>query len=551
MLRSVETRTIFNVFDLFVSEQRRMDAAWLRRKVRDTSNAGIKAWNSARLQSKNHNSIHEDNEELIVTNRILGNDLPTISEIQTLPEQYQESQNRNLLSQEYQNKSQEINCFTQCELASGNQCCDLNVENFQQTFTEPLNEHDCRDQFELQPPMQAYCSQINPLMAKEQLQTSFSDGKLVIDQRYGNNNSNTGQIYSNHIIPSDTQLSGMKYLEIQNSQEISSQSTWQGCVANDTGLVSQDCNLMYCTDIMPTECENYGYQSRCEAFPEAWLSYSSLLERNSPENLAPSFSPAPLNSKSNLENSMWSSYRVPSSAVEEYLEPIPSLPRTQNQSWSEKTRRLLPSFRATSIHHNIAPAEGLDYTQVPDLSLFRMSHTCNADNMHFPQPVSSTSDKQVTFHKAEKSPRTSSPPEVNSICEEVHSKGLKSYATTRRNARDEFLIQKKQAGMSYKDIKREGGYTEAESTLRGRFRTLTKAKSARVRKPEWSDNDNRLLKQAVNRLAPKGNRSKIPWKKVAEFIVENGGSYHFGNSTCRKRWDELNGTPKVAAVSKE
>lgn len=33
--------------------------------------------------------------------------------------------------------------------------------------------------------------------------------------------------------------------------------------------------------------------------------------------------------------------------------------------------------------------------------------------------------------------------------------------------------------------------------------------------------------------------AKIPWKKVAEYIVNNGGSYHFGNSTCRKRWDEL------------
>jgi hypothetical protein len=26
---------------------------------------------------------------------------------------------------------------------------------------------------------------------------------------------------------------------------------------------------------------------------------------------------------------------------------------------------------------------------------------------------------------------------------------------------------------------------------------------------------------------------------VAEYIVTHGGTYHFGNSTCRKRWDEL------------
>ncbi|RKF57727.1 hypothetical protein OnM2_072014 [Erysiphe neolycopersici] len=113
------------------------------------------------------------------------------------------------------------------------------------------------------------------------------------------------------------------------------------------------------------------------------------------------------------------------------------------------------------------------------------------------------------------------------------------HMVNRRSAKDEFLIQKRRAGMSYKDIRLEGGYTEAESTLRGRFRTLTKPKSARVRKPEWSDKDTDLLRQAVHQLAPRGSGSKIPWKKVAEYIVEHGGSYHFGNSTCRKRWDEL------------
>lgn len=58
-----------------------------------------------------------------------------------------------------------------------------------------------------------------------------------------------------------------------------------------------------------------------------------------------------------------------------------------------------------------------------------------------------------------------------------------------RSAKDNFLVQSKLAGMSYKDIRIQGGYTEAESTLRGRFRTLTKPKTARVRKPEWDEND--------------------------------------------------------------
>jgi hypothetical protein len=58
-----------------------------------------------------------------------------------------------------------------------------------------------------------------------------------------------------------------------------------------------------------------------------------------------------------------------------------------------------------------------------------------------------------------------------------------------RNSKDDFLVRSKLAGMSYKDIRRHGNFVEAESTLRGRFRTLTKHKAARVRKPEWTEND--------------------------------------------------------------
>lgn len=55
--------------------------------------------------------------------------------------------------------------------------------------------------------------------------------------------------------------------------------------------------------------------------------------------------------------------------------------------------------------------------------------------------------------------------------------------------RNTFLIDCKRRGLSYKDIKRVGGFKEAESTLRGRYRTLTKSKDQRVRKPKWQDKD--------------------------------------------------------------
>lgn len=57
------------------------------------------------------------------------------------------------------------------------------------------------------------------------------------------------------------------------------------------------------------------------------------------------------------------------------------------------------------------------------------------------------------------------------------------------DTRNALLIEYKRRGLSYKDIKRIGGFREAESTLRGRFRTLTKTKDQRVRKPLWSEKD--------------------------------------------------------------
>ena len=62
-------------------------------------------------------------------------------------------------------------------------------------------------------------------------------------------------------------------------------------------------------------------------------------------------------------------------------------------------------------------------------------------------------------------------------------------SSQRDTARDELLIRCKNEGMSYKDIKALGSFEEAESTLRGRFRTLTKPKEQRVRKPEWRESD--------------------------------------------------------------
>lgn len=153
-------------------------------------------------------------------------------------------------------------------------------------------------------------------------------------------------------------------------------------------------------------------------------------------------------------------------------------------------------------------------------------------------------------------------------------------APQRSRAKDAFLVRSKRAGMSYKEIKEKGHFAEAESTLRGRFRALTKRKEHRVRKPEWETKDVssiafasqwtalanfilrlqlQLLREAVRRYTqsiestqtkyePHQGESpsdanpkcpRVPWKLVGEYIWNNGGSYHFGNATCKKKWGKL------------
>ncbi|KAF7595795.1 hypothetical protein BBP40_004606 [Aspergillus hancockii] len=124
--------------------------------------------------------------------------------------------------------------------------------------------------------------------------------------------------------------------------------------------------------------------------------------------------------------------------------------------------------------------------------------------------------------------------------------------------RDGFLVELKRRGFSYKTIKRIGDFKEAESTLRGRFRTLTKSKDQRVRKPRWHEKDIMLLCDAVNAFLGAENQGhnshvpmrrsgmatqvpKVSWKQVGQYIWAHGGSYHFGNATCKKKWCEIHG----------
>ena len=78
--------------------------------------------------------------------------------------------------------------------------------------------------------------------------------------------------------------------------------------------------------------------------------------------------------------------------------------------------------------------------------------------------------------------------------DDLSSSASASSSTEAEDARDrrtghEYIVQMRSQGYTYKEIKKLGKFTEAESTLRGRYRVLTKGKEQRVRRPKWQQSD--------------------------------------------------------------
>lgn len=105
-----------------------------------------------------------------------------------------------------------------------------------------------------------------------------------------------------------------------------------------------------------------------------------------------------------------------------------------------------------------------------------------------PIPPQQSASLQTSSHKA-RVPQIKQEPQDDLPFEGEGYLPLERDFRLGRAAQDDFLVRSKLAGMTYREIRKKGNFTEAESTLRGRFRTLTKDKEARVRRPEWTDDD--------------------------------------------------------------
>ncbi|KAI6546868.1 hypothetical protein MCOR05_000309 [Pyricularia oryzae] len=105
-----------------------------------------------------------------------------------------------------------------------------------------------------------------------------------------------------------------------------------------------------------------------------------------------------------------------------------------------------------------------------------------------------------------------------------------------------FIHEMREEGLSFREIQAAGPFVQAESTLRGRYRTYVTDKALRPRKTEWTAADDVFLWDAVRHYRDLGRHTRsdhIPWQKVRDYIFEAGGTHKFWSASCHKRWKML------------
>ncbi|KAL7272783.1 hypothetical protein RUND412_004395 [Rhizina undulata] len=199
--------------------------------------------------------------------------------------------------------------------------------------------------------------------------------------------------------------------------------------------------------------------------------------------------------------------------------------------------------RSPTINVSLSPCLSILSFSPPDIPQFSVggpsipSQTSTSENspnlsITIQDPLNASSATSEPTEGSSMSPSPpGSPSEAESNPMKMRRNKASRLAKASRDEQDKDLLKLRAQGMSYKHIKERLGIAEAESTLRGRFRTLTKPKNERLRKPTWTDEDISQLLEAVDPDLP-----QVRWKQVSETIYAHSGNYRFGSSTCKKQY---------------
>lgn len=286
----------------------------------------------------------------------------------------------------------------------------------------------------------------------------------------------------------------LEYFHVHNNNDLSNKTSWNSpdyfaasSSTNKNGEKFTYSHHQTSSDGLPryqTQIPLNSWNVNSSSVGSNWERESmatTLSHTISPKALSKNPSPSLSSSKSRSAESLALSDH--SSFHDESWEPEPA-PTSERRLSTLRPRRNLPDVVPAAAIDRIVPLMPNNEYSSPRRRSIR---NYNSDE------VNTTIPSNASTRQAPRKPQEPSIPRLPKKIEPKPTSGSSSSSTKlaahSRTPKDEYLVKQKLAGMSYKDIRRNGGFTEAESTLRGRFRTLTKNRSARVRKPEWSEND--------------------------------------------------------------
>ncbi|PMD34151.1 hypothetical protein L207DRAFT_547478 [Hyaloscypha variabilis F] len=576
MFINAELRSVSNGFEAFVPFHR---AEVVHQRLVEMTNNDVNAWSVYRPVASSTPSIWDQqiddfgNENFSVQSPYTGYHQEASSAVPRQPAdcsktssytytpkpQCQPNKNSAVAEQQYEESASSMNFIQKQSPMLGHDYPQWSLGRGRGSFAEFSKVRDVLKDFPCQASAEPNLTTFTPVSSAQQLQGSYQDDSLSLGASFNMNRTNPGTAYSSYS-PMTASVDPRSLIScLDNGHGPSTKTGWWSQTLADSRYRDEiSCGVQMPYDGLPKCQAEESQQQYCDLWntvprgADDWTAQTIASSTISPKVLTLNVSSTPSSSSGSSQEAMMGLSR-PSNITTSSESSDQSGPETlavvEPPSHSHRQRQALPE--SIPISRRIVPVlpsnDFVSNENNKKRSTKVVKSGRNGRRRSSPVPPSTPSNKHLSSWRAGVAaprPKKIVPKPVTPEPEYSRSNYSQSSATAQamhhRDAKDDFLVRSKLAGMSYKEIRRQGKFSEAESTLRGRFRTLTKHKAARVRKPEWDDNDIRLLKKAVRKLT-KGDpkKCKVPWKQVADYIATNGGSYHFGNATCRKRWDEL------------
>lgn len=212
--------------------------------------------------------------------------------------------------------------------------------------------------------------------------------------------------------------------------------------------------------------------------------YSQSQQRNSPRQTYLSLPQVDVQRQEIALESKWAPYQI--ELAEQELAAAwnaNEVAQLSNDAFGMRFGALSTADTVSQMHHHTR--SGLEHRTAPSASTPSMTRSASLSSS---EDLARAHISPIGGWSPTHPQTTAAEVDVDELPHMDYSR-LHPAAAAEKRSLDARLVHLRDLGWSYARIRKEGGFHQGESTLRGRYRTLTKPKDRRVRKPEWKRND--------------------------------------------------------------